>query len=127
MRPIDSGVKSRYPFESYKPSGFIVTTDASGVGLGAILSQLGDDGLEHPISYASRLLNVAEKNYSATELECLGIVWAIEHFRPYLYGREFLVKTDHNPLVYLNNTKNITLFLFILFLNLLCNLLFLIL
>jgi hypothetical protein len=85
---------------------FIVTTDASGVGLGAVLSQIGDDGLEHPICYASRLLNVAEKNYSATELECLGIVWAIDHFRPYLYGRAFLVKTDHNPLVYLNNTKN---------------------
>ena len=36
----------------------------------------------------------------------MGIVWAIDHFRPYLYGRAFLVKTDHNPLVYLNNTKN---------------------
>jgi hypothetical protein len=87
---------------------FIVTTDAAGVGLGAVLSQIGDDGLEHPICYASRLLNKAEKNYSATELEleCLGIVWAIDHFRPYLYGRAFLVKTDHNPLVYLNKTKN---------------------
>ena len=85
---------------------FFVTTDASGVGLGAVLSQVGDDNLEHPICYASRLLNVAEKNYCATELECLGVVWAIDQFRPYVYGRTFKVKCDHNPLVYLNNVKN---------------------
>ena len=85
---------------------FILTTDASGIGLGAVLSQIGKDGLEHPIGYASRLLNNAERNYAATELECLGIVWGIEQFRPYLYGRHFIINCDHNPLVYLENTKN---------------------
>ena len=65
---------------------FIVETDASGLGLGAVLSQQQDDGLVHPIAYASRSLNSHEKNYCISELETLGLVWAIWYFHPYLSG-----------------------------------------
>ena len=85
---------------------FILTTDASGTGLGAVLSQIDRNGVQHANGYASRLLNTAEKNYSATELECLAVVWGIEYFRPYLYGRHFVINCDHNPLVYIENMKN---------------------
>ena len=54
------------------------------------------------------MLKDAEKNYSATELETLGVVWACEQFRPYLYGREFTIECDHNPLVFIDNMKNKT-------------------
>lgn len=80
---------------------FILETDASNVGLGAKLSQIGDDGKEHPISYASRTLQKAEKNYATTEKEALAIVWACKHYRPYLYGRKFVIKSDHAPLRWL--------------------------
>ena len=85
---------------------FHLTTDASKIGLGAVLSQYDDRGDEKVVGYASRLLNQAEKNYSATELECLAIVWACEQFRVYLLGKHFIINSDHNPLVYLDNTKN---------------------
>ena len=65
-----------------------------------------EDGIERVIGYASRSLSDAERNYSATELECLGVVWACNYFRHYLYGRKFTVWSDHNPLVYLDNAKN---------------------
>ena len=81
---------------------FILTTDASNVGLGAVLSQV-QNGEERDISFASRSLKPAEKNYSVIERELLAIVWATSLFRPYLYNAEFTVVTDHNPLVYLNN------------------------
>jgi hypothetical protein len=85
---------------------FCLTTDASTSGLGAVLSQVMEDGIERVIGYASRSLSDAERNYSATELECLGVVWACNYFRHYLYGRKFTVWSDHNPLVYLDNAKN---------------------
>ncbi|KAL1139244.1 hypothetical protein AAG570_006230 [Ranatra chinensis] len=83
---------------------FVVTTDASQVALGAVLSQL--DHLEdRPVAYASRKLTSAESRYSAIERELLGVVWAVEYFRPYLWGRQFLIKTNHKPLVRVGGLK----------------------
>ena len=83
---------------------FILTTDASGTGLGAVLSQL-QNGQDKPIAYASRSLTAAEKNYSTTERECLACVWATDQFKYFLAGAEFTLQTDHNPLVYLRGIK----------------------
>jgi hypothetical protein len=82
---------------------FILQTDASNYGLGAVLSQKDDQDREHVIYYASRSLNKAERNYSTIERELLGIIYAVEKFRYYLYGKKFIIQTDHNPLTYLNN------------------------
>jgi hypothetical protein len=84
----------RYPDDSRR---FILTTDASNEGLGAVLSQGAiEKGL--PIALASRSLNKAERNYSTTENELLAIVWGIRYFRQYLHGTKFTVVTDHKPL-----------------------------
>ena len=73
---------------------FILETDASHAGLGAVLAQ-NINGMVHPVSFASRTLQPHEKNYGVTELEALGVVWAAKHFRPYLYGHQCDVFTDH--------------------------------
>ena len=75
---------------------FTLETDASILGLGAVLSQKQIDQKLHPVAYASRALNPTEKNYSVTELETLAVVWAITHFRSYLYGGVVTVITDHS-------------------------------
>jgi transposase InsO family protein len=88
----------------------ILTTDASGLGLGAVLSQKRD-GVDRPIAYASRALSDVEKKRfkdSATGLELLALEWACKHFRQYLLGVKFLVQTDHKALVgvkHMNNTN----------------------
>ena len=84
---------------------FKVITDASNTGIGAVLAQDNEEH-ENVIAYASRILSPAERNYATIERECLAIVWGIAQFRPYLYGQQFTVVTDHNPLTYLQNTKN---------------------
>uniref|UniRef100_A0A8C5QKE1 ribonuclease H n=1 Tax=Leptobrachium leishanense TaxID=445787 RepID=A0A8C5QKE1_9ANUR len=81
---------------------FIVHTDASMFGLGAVLSQVGDDGGDHPVAFISRKLLPREVGYAAVEKECLALVWALRKLQPYVYGRSFTVMTDHNPLVWLN-------------------------
>lgn len=83
---------------------FIVTTDASDVALGAVLSQ-GKIGNDRPIAYISRTLNIAETKYSTIEKELLAVVWALKYFRPYLYGHKFLIYTDHRPLAWLYSLK----------------------
>ncbi|MCP3663190.1 MAG: DDE-type integrase/transposase/recombinase [Gammaproteobacteria bacterium] len=74
-----------------------MTCDASGFGIGGALSQKDSNGSLHPIAYASRVLNKDERKYSVPEREALAIVWAIKHFRAYLYGRVFSIATDHKP------------------------------
>jgi hypothetical protein len=80
---------------------FILSTDASKVALGAILSQI-QDGVEKPLAFGSRQLSGSEKNYSASELEMLALVWGVNHYRCYLYGKKFIVRTDHAALRYLH-------------------------
>jgi len=76
---------------------FVLQTDASSVGLGAVLTQI-IEGDEKVIAFASRALADPEKKYSFTEQECLAVVWAIQKFRPYLEGYRFMVITDHSSL-----------------------------
>ena len=67
---------------------FTLETDASAMGLGAVLSQRAEDGKVHPVAYASRSLSPQEKRYAITELEMLAVVWAVSHFHAYLYGHD---------------------------------------
>jgi hypothetical protein len=84
---------------------FKLITDASNVGLGAVLTQ-EENGHEHVIAYASRALNSAERKYSATERECLAIVWGTATFRPYLLGQHFTIVTDHQPLTFIQSSRD---------------------
>ncbi|KAG6936534.1 hypothetical protein G0U57_012299, partial [Chelydra serpentina] len=86
---------------------FILQTDASKVGLGAVLSQMvGEE--EHPILYLSRKLLPREQKYAVVERECLAVKWAMETLRYYLLGRRFTLVTDHAPLQWMqrNREKN---------------------
>ena len=85
---------------------FTLCTDASGVGLGAVLSQEDHNGLDRPVAYYSRGLTKAEKNYSTTELECLAVVAAVKRFANYLESLPFNVITDHRSLLYLDKMKH---------------------
>jgi hypothetical protein len=84
--------------------GFVLTTDASTTAVGAVLSQTQEEG-DRPVAFASRRLTPAETRYSTIERELLGVVWAVEHFRSYLLGRKFLIKTDHKPLVWVEKLR----------------------
>ena len=83
---------------------FILDTDASDVGMGAVLSQVLD-GQERVIAYASRTLSKPERRYCVTRRELLAVVTFVQHFRPYLLGSRFLLRTDHSSLTWLWNFK----------------------
>ena len=80
---------------------FILQTDASILGVGGVLGQKDDDGMEHPIVYLSRSLTPAEGNYTITELECLAIIWCVRKLHFYLDGSKSLLQTDHSALQWL--------------------------
>jgi transposase InsO family protein len=78
---------------------FILETDGSRIAVGAVLKQKFEDtGLEHPVGFFSRALSGSERNYVAYELEMYAVVRAVEHFRMFLLGKEFLLRTDHTAL-----------------------------
>lgn len=85
---------------------FILQTDASTEGLGAVLTQ-EFDGVEHPVAYISRQLLPAESRYSASELEALAVVWAVKTFEHFLVDKPFTVVTDHHALVWLPSKKSL--------------------
>ena len=90
---------------------FMIDTDASAYQVGATLLQQQDE--EDPkswatIGYWSRSLVPAEKNYTATERECLSVVWAMQSLRPYIEGQRFLVRSDHAALKWLISLKDPT-------------------
>ena len=83
---------------------FLLRTDASDAGIGAVLLQQ-HEGKLFPVAYASKKLLPRERNYSIMEKECLAVVWAVKRFNVYLYGAPFVLQTDHQPLAYLNRAK----------------------
>ena len=87
-----------------KDAPYILDTDASNTGIGAVLSQVVD-GQERVLGYASRTLSKTERNYCVTRRELLAVIHFVKHFRPYLYGRHFTIRTDHSSLLWLINFK----------------------
>jgi len=83
---------------------FTLQTDASCDGIGAILLQ-EEEGVKHPVAFASKKLLPRERNYSTIEREALAIVWGVRKFENYLYGQHFFLETDHHPLQYLLKAK----------------------
>ena len=77
----------------------------SNLGIGTVLSQIGEEGWEHVVAYASRLLTKTERNYCVTRRELLAVLVFTMHFRPYLLGRHFQLRTDHGSLSWLRSFK----------------------
>uniref|UniRef100_A0A0A9XPD5 RNA-directed DNA polymerase n=2 Tax=Lygus hesperus TaxID=30085 RepID=A0A0A9XPD5_LYGHE len=93
-------------FDPQKP--VIVAADASSYGLGGVISHIYHDGSEHPIAFASRTLTDTEKKYPQVEKEALSIIWALKKFFHYVYGRPFILQTDHKPLTQIFNPSKET-------------------
>ena len=86
---------------------FHVHVDASSIALGIILAQLGEGSIDHPIAFASRKLSSVERNYTTTEREGLGMVYALQKFRHYFLRSHFKMLTNHSTLKYLVNNRHL--------------------
>lgn len=87
---------------------FVLTTDASGIALGAVLSQIADDGKDHPIAFFSKALSTDEKKWDSCEQELYAILCAIKHFRHYLLNTHFRVRTDNRACTYILTTSELS-------------------
>jgi len=85
---------------------FLIYCDAFGEAVGSTLSQLDENGHDHPIHFASRQLTSAEKNYIVTEQEGLAVIFYLKKFRHYLLGYKAKIVIDHKALTYLGNKPN---------------------
>jgi len=82
--------------------------DASNIALDCVLSQKDSKNIDHPIYFASRQLIAVEKNYTTTECETLGMIFAVKKFRHYLLGYPFTFYVDHDALKYLINKPDLS-------------------
>ena len=104
MKSMTAAVLAFANFE--KP--FLLETDASSHGLGAVLSQKQADDKYHPVAYASRELKGGKKKYHSLKLEFLALKWAMTNqFKEYLWYKPFTVRTDNSPLTYVMTTPNL--------------------
>ena len=83
-----------------------VQTAASGIGIGGVLLQQHGEHLQ-PCLYASRKLLPQETRYSVIERECLALIWTLNKFARYLLGNEFVLMTDHRPLIHIGRQKSV--------------------
>ncbi len=86
---------------------FVIFTDASGVGIGAVLMQTDSAGKQHVIAFPSPGLAPVEKNYSVTHLEILAVVWALQHFRDIVFSYPIIIYTDHSPITAIFKHRNL--------------------
>ena len=87
---------------------FLLETDASKYGLGAVLQQVQEDGRYHPVAYVSHALHGSEANYHSSKLEFLALKWAMtQQFKEYLMYQPFTIRTDNNRLMYMLTTPNL--------------------
>ncbi|KAH7721669.1 gagpol and env protein precursor [Aphelenchoides avenae] len=87
---------------------FLLYNDASKDGVGAVLSQLGSDGKEHPIAFASKCTSSGESKYAIYDLEALALVYALRKFKYFISNAHIIVRTDHQPLVYPFKQSNLS-------------------
>lgn len=79
----------------------IITCDSSSYGVGSVMSQIDEEGKERPVLFHSATLDKAMQNYSQLERESLAIITAVKRYHRYIFGRKFLLRTDHRPLQYI--------------------------
>ena len=95
-----TGISSATVLAHYNPSlPLRLATDASAYGIGAVISHIFPDGTKRPIAFASRTLSNSEKRYAQLEKEALSLIFGVQKFHSYLYGRAFTLYRDHKPLI----------------------------